>query len=59
MQKILGSSINHKIVYDNSVEISKQIMNSNLLRSTTGWSSRLKFEDAIKDVVDWYLKNTQ
>ena len=59
MQKVLKSDINHKIIYNNSVEISEQVMNSQLLRSVTGWKSKFKFDNSINDVVDWYLKNTQ
>lgn len=59
VQKELKSNVDHKIIYDNSVEISTQIMGSQLLRNLTGWKPKFKFEKAIKDTISWYMANTQ
>lgn len=58
MEKAIGKEINSKIVFDNTKEISKQLMNHDLVTSATGWEPKISFEDGIKDVASWYLNNT-
>jgi CDP-glucose 4,6-dehydratase len=58
MEKAIGKEINSKIIFEDAKEISKQLMNHDLLTSATGWEPKIKFEDGIKDVASWYLNNT-
>jgi CDP-glucose 4,6-dehydratase len=58
MEKAIGKEINSKIIFEDAKEISKQVMNHQLLSSATGWEPKISFENGIKDVASWYLNNT-
>lgn len=57
IEKILGKSIRHRLVFEESKEIKSQAMNSDLLKSVTGWEPKNNFEDGIKKLIPWYLEN--
>ena len=59
MERAIGKEINFRIAFDESVEINKQVMSYNLLHSETGWSPKIPFEKGLRDVVAWYMNNTQ
>ena len=59
MEKAIGKEVNFKIAFDGSIEINRQVMSYKLLHSETGWAPKIPFEKGLKDVVGWYMNNTQ
>jgi CDP-glucose 4,6-dehydratase len=57
VQNAIGENIIHEVVESDSVEITKQIMNSSLLQEKTGWKPQHSMEETIKDIVDFYMEN--
>jgi CDP-glucose 4,6-dehydratase len=57
IQNCVGGDIPLEVKSSNTKEIKKQFMNSDMLRSSTGWRTQMRFQDCLKDLVDWYLEN--
>jgi CDP-glucose 4,6-dehydratase len=57
IQNCVDGDIPLEVKSSNTKEIKKQFMNSDLLRSSTGWRPQMSFQDSLRDIVDWYLKN--
>lgn len=56
IEDIVGIPINHQVINNNSLEIKKQFMNSDLLTAKTGWFPKYEFKQSLIEIVDWYLK---
>jgi CDP-glucose 4,6-dehydratase len=57
VQNAIGENITHEVIESDSVEITKQLMNSSLLQEKTGWKPQYTMEKTIKDIVDFYMEN--
>lgn len=57
VKSIIGHEINHEVLSNQSLEIKKQFMNSDLLKNETGWIPNHTIESSIKDIVLWYMNN--
>jgi CDP-glucose 4,6-dehydratase len=57
VEDAIGIPINHKIINNNSLEIKKQFMNSDLLTEKTGWFAKHDFRQSLVKIVEWYTKN--
>jgi CDP-glucose 4,6-dehydratase len=57
VQNAIGENVIHEVVESDSVEITKQLMNSSLLQEKTGWKPQYTMEKTIKDIVDFYMEN--
>lgn len=57
IQDVVGSSIKHRIINSESMEIKKQFMDSSKIFTETGWVPKKRFSEVLPDTVDWYLRN--
>jgi CDP-glucose 4,6-dehydratase len=57
VQNAIGEDVLHEIIDSDTVEITKQIMNSSLLQEKTGWKPTHTIKDTINDVVKFYMEN--
>ena len=57
VEDAIGIPVNYKIYDNQSLEIKKQFMNSNLLTEKTGWFPKHDFRQSLKEIVKWYLDN--
>jgi dTDP-glucose 4,6-dehydratase len=57
---IMGKSDNLiKFVEDRPGHDFRYSMNSDKLRNELGWKPKIKFDDGLKNTVDWYMSNSQ
>jgi CDP-glucose 4,6-dehydratase len=56
VEQKLAKEINKKISNDNNLEIKHQAMNSELLRSLTGWDAEVGFSTGLDRTIDWMLQ---
>lgn len=57
IQEHIEEQIPLEVLNNNSMEIKKQFMNSELLRNATGWKPVMSFSGSLSDIVKWYLDN--
>ena len=57
IEKIIGDSIDHEILKDESLEIRRQFMDSSLLNRETGWTPKRNLTESMEETVYWYLQN--
>lgn len=57
VQEAIGDTVKHQIIQEKNMEIKKQFMNSSLLKNTTGWEPKNKFDDSIVEISKWYMSN--
>ncbi len=57
IQNLIGSSIQHEISYNSSLEIKKQVMDDSLLRNNLKWKSENTLKNSLPSVINWYLQN--
>jgi len=57
IEKIIGVSIDHEILKDESLEIRRQFMDSSLLSNETGWAPKRNLAESMEETVNWYLQN--
>jgi CDP-glucose 4,6-dehydratase len=55
VENAIGFPVDHIVNSNKSFEISKQFMNSSLLREKTGWYPLYNLQSSLKEIVDWYL----
>jgi CDP-glucose 4,6-dehydratase len=52
----IGQEVQHEVLENESREIRKQFMDSSLLTEETGWTPVRKLEEALPEIVKWYLE---
>jgi CDP-glucose 4,6-dehydratase len=57
IQEQVEKQIPLEVINNDTMEIKKQFMNSELLRSTTGWKPVMNFRESLSDIIEWYLAN--
>jgi CDP-glucose 4,6-dehydratase len=57
IQNSVGEKIVHEVIESDSVEITKQLMNSSLLKEKTGWKPKHTMKDSIDEIVSFYMDN--
>ncbi len=57
VQNAIGENIEHEIIENDSVEITKQHMNSSLLQEKTGWKPEHTMKDNMEEIVKFYMDN--
>jgi CDP-glucose 4,6-dehydratase len=57
VQNAIGENIEHEIIEKDSVEITKQLMNSSLLKEKTKWKPQHNMKDSINEIVSFYMNN--
>jgi CDP-glucose 4,6-dehydratase len=57
IQDAVGENIAHEIIEKDIVEITKQRMNSSLLKEKTGWKPQHTMKDSIDEMVKFYMEN--
>ena len=57
VQNAIGENIEHEIIENDSVEITKQHMNSSLLQEKTGWKPEHTMKDTMEEIVKFYMDN--
>jgi CDP-glucose 4,6-dehydratase len=57
VERELGAKIKKEVLTNRTLEIEKQFMNSDLLRSLTGWEPKLTFRGSLGSVISWCSAN--
>lgn len=57
IQNIVGHTIEHEILDDQSLEIRTQFMDSSLLTRETPWKPQVNLSDSLPKIIEWYLEN--
>ncbi len=54
VSSLVSGGIRFRIELSNTLEIRRQVMNSDLLTSTTGWRATRNLESELPKIIDWY-----
>jgi CDP-glucose 4,6-dehydratase len=57
IQSIVGHTIEHEILDDESLEIRRQFMDSSLLTRETSWKPQKNLSESLPEIIKWYLEN--
>ena len=57
VQRHLKGRIRVEVVKSVESENRKEIINTDLLRVSTGWRPAMRLEESLGDIIQWYLKH--